>query len=234
MINTAGLPCTVNEAESQATWKELAPIVDPETGAPNTGWPETCTGKTLTTVVRPEENGDGAAVRQVTATPGSISYAALPASEANGGRTVNLQNNGLVEIEEAVYGEPHIAGASKGKGTANCAATKYLVPTEARTTGTGLDVDWSQVFGAQPAIGGTAYPLCTLTYDLAFHGYEAAGFSAAQATTIRDYINGYIVFGGQTALSTSETNYQPMPETKGLTANNVAAAARFAASLISP
>jgi ABC-type phosphate transport system substrate-binding protein len=233
LINTAGLPCTVNEAEGQATWKELAPIVNPETGAPNTGWPETCTGKTLSAVIRPEENGDGAAVRLVNATPGAIGYAALPASEVNEGRTVGLQNNGLVEVEEATYGTPRIGGAEKGKGIANCAENKYLVPTEARRMGSGLDVDWSQVFGANLAIGGSSYPLCTLTYDLVFHGFEAAGFSAAQETTVRDYINGYVVFGGQTALITSETNYAPLPETIGLASKNVAAAARFAASLIS-
>jgi ABC-type phosphate transport system substrate-binding protein len=234
LINTAGLPCTVNEAEGQATWKELAPILNPETGAPNTGWPESCTGKTLTAVVRPEENGDGAAVRLVNATPGSIGYAALPASEVNEGRAVKLQNNGLVEIEEATYAEPRIAGVGKGQGIANCAGARYVVPTEGRRTGTGLDVDWSQVFGANLGIGGTSYPLCTLTYDLAFHGYEAAGFSAAQAMTVRDYVDGYIVLGGQTALSTSETNYAPLPETIGLAGNNVIAAARFSAGLISP
>ena len=166
-------------------------------------------------------------------TPGSIGYAALPDAEANGGTVIGIQNNGFVSTEEATYGNPQIAGASAGKGTANCAATKYTVPVEGRRTGTGIDVDWSQVFGALPAIGGSAYPLCTLTYDLAFKGYKEAGFKFAPYQTVRDFLNGYVVFGGQTALTTSETNYAPLPETKGLAGNNVLAAAKFSAALIS-
>lgn len=226
LANTASLPCI------EKTWKQIEPIENSETGAPNTSWPESCK-KTLSPLVRPAAKGGGEVVKKVNATPGSIGYAALSDAEANGGTVVNLQNNGFVSTEEATYGNPQIAGGSKGKGTANCANTKYVVPTEARRTGTGLDVDWSQVFGALPAIGGTAYPLCTLTYDLAFKGYKEAGFKFAPYQTVRDYLNGYVVFGGQTALVTTETNYAPLPETKGLAGNNVMAAARFAAALIS-
>jgi ABC-type phosphate transport system substrate-binding protein len=226
LANTASLPCI------EKTWKQLEPIENSETGAPNTSWPESCK-KTLSPLVKPAAKGGGEVVKKVNATPGSIGYAALPDAEANGGTVVGLQNNGYVSIEEASYANPQIAGASAGKGVANCAATKYVVPTEARRTGTGLDVDWSQVFGALPAIGGSAYPLCTLTYDLALHGYKAAGFKFAPYQTVRDFLNGYVVFGGQTALITSETNYAPLPETKGLAGNNVAAAAKFVAALIS-
>jgi ABC-type phosphate transport system substrate-binding protein len=226
LANPSSLPCI------EKTWKQLEPIENSTTGAPNTSWPESCK-KVLSTVVRPAAKGGGEEVKTVNKTPGSIGYAALPDAEANGGTVVGIQNNGFVSIEEASYGNPQIAGASAGKGVANCAATKYVVPTEGRRTGKGYDVDWSQVFGALPAIGGTAYPLCTLTYDLAFKGYKEAGFKFAPYQTVRDYINGYVVFGGQTALITSETNYAPLPETKGLSGNNVAAAAKFSAALIS-
>jgi ABC-type phosphate transport system substrate-binding protein len=226
LANTASLPCI------EKTWKQLEPIENSATGAPNTSWPESCK-KVLSPVVRPAAKGGGEEVKTVNKTPGSIGYAALPDAEANGGTVINVQNNGFVSIEEATYGEPQIAGASAGKGTANCAATKYVVPTEGRRTGTGVDVDWSQVFGALPAIGGTAYPLCTLTYDLAFQGYKEAGFKFAPYQTVRDFLNGYVVFGGQTALITSETNYAPLPETKGLAGNNVIAAAKYSAALIS-
>ena len=226
LINTASLPCI------EKTWKQIEPIENSETGAPNTSWPESCK-KTLSPLVKPAAKGGGEVVKKVNATPGSIGYAALPDAEANGGTVVGLQNNGFVSIEEASYANPQIAGASAGKGVANCAAAKYVVPAEGRRTGTGLDVDWSQVFGALPAIGGTSYPLCTLTYDLAFHGYKTAGFKFAPYQTVRDFLNGYVVFGGQTALITTETNYAPLPETKGLAGNNVIAAAKYAAALIS-
>jgi ABC-type phosphate transport system substrate-binding protein len=233
LLNGALLPCPVKGGAKRQTWRELSPILYPETGASNTGWPETCPGTELATLARPEEDGDGAEVKKVNSTPGSIGFAALPDAEANGGTVINVQNNGFVSVEEATYAEPQIAGASAGKGTANCSATKYVVPAEARLTGTGLDVDWSQVFGGDPAIGGSAYPLCTLTYDLAFKGYKEAGFKFAPYQTVRDFLNGYVVFGGQTALITSETNYAPLPETKGVATNNVIAAAKYAAALIS-
>lgn len=226
LANTASLPCI------EKTWKQLEPIENPETSAPNTSWPESCK-KALSPVVRPAAKGGGEEVKKVNSTPGSIGYAALPDAEANGGTVIGIQNNGFVSTEEATYGNPQIAGASVGKGIANCAATKYVVPTEGRRTGTGIDVDWSQVFGALPAIGGSAYPLCTLTYDLAFKGYKEAGFKFAPYQTVRDFLNGYVVFGGQTALITSETNYAPLPETPGLAGNNVIAAAKFSAALIS-
>jgi ABC-type phosphate transport system substrate-binding protein len=226
LFNTASLPC-INK-----TWKELEPIENAATGAPNTSWPESCEGKTLSALVRPAAKGGGEEVKKVKATAGSIGYAALPDAQSNGATFLEVQNNGNVGAEEATFASPVLAGLEAGKGIANCAATKYAVPKEGRTTGTGLDVDWSQVFGASASIGGTAYPLCTLTYDLAFHGYKTAGFKFAPYQTVRDFINGYVVFGGQTALTTSETNYAPLPEVKGNATYNVYAAAKFAASLI--
>lgn len=226
LFNTASLPCIAK------TWKELEPIENTTTGAPNTSWPESCEGKTLSALVRPAAKGGGEEVKKVKATPGSIGYAALPDVQGNGGKFLEVQNNGNVGAEEATFASPVLAGLEAGKGVANCAATKYAVPKEARSTGTGLNVDWSQVFGAEASIGGTAYPLCTLTYDLAFHGYKAAGFKFAPYQTVRDFINGYIVFAGQTALTTTQTNYAPLPEVKGNATYNVYAAAKKAAALI--
>jgi ABC-type phosphate transport system substrate-binding protein len=226
LFNVASLPC-INK-----TWKELEPIENSETGAPNTSWPESCEGKSLSALVRPAAKGGGEEVKKVKATPGSIGYAALPDVQSNGGQFLEVQNNGKVEAEEATYASPVLAGLEAGKGVANCAATKYIVPPEGRVSGTGLDVDWSQVFGASPSIGGIAYPLCTLTYDLAFHGYKAAGYKFAPYQTVRDFLNGYVVFGGQTALTTTETNYAPLPEVKGNATYNVLKATRYVASLI--
>ncbi len=224
--NTAALPCI------SKTWKEIEPISDPVTSAPNTSWPESCTGKTLSTVVRPAAKGGGEEVKKVNSTAGSIGYAALPDAQANGAQLVELQNNG--QSAEPTFASPVIAGASAGKGVANCGGIKYTVPKEARRTGAILDSDWSQVFGSQPSVGGTSYPLCTLTYDLAFHGYKAAGFKFPEEATVRDFLNGYVVFGGQTALTTTESNYAPLPAPENNATFNVLAAARSAAALISP
>jgi len=76
--------------------------------------------------------------------------------------------------------------------------------------GGGLDLDWSGVYGAKPAIGSNAYPLCMLTYVVAFHGYEAAGFSVGQHRTVKDYLNGLVVTNaGQAELESG--GYAPVP-----------------------
>jgi ABC-type phosphate transport system substrate-binding protein len=227
IANTGGLPCTTGGTSGKASWKELEPISNSETGAPNTTWPESCTGTTLSTVIRPGANGGGEEVKKVNATAGSIGYASLPDAKSNNAAVIlNLQNNGQKSAAEATFASP--VGAP---GIANCAATQYVVPEAARKIGTGLDADWSKAFGAQAAIGGTAYPLCTLTYVLAFNHYGQAGFLNKYEITTKDYIREYVVFQGQTDLEASGTFYAGLPSsTKGL--NDVLGAAKFSAGKI--
>src|SRR5262249_8823522 len=172
---------------------------------PNIDWPEACEEKpSLSAVVRAENPGGGELVDEVNTTPGGIGYAALPdAIDDKTGSTIILkvQNNGQKGAAEATFGNP-AAGA-----TANCSTNQYKTPANVNT---GTDLDWSQVFGAQPAIGGSAYPLCTLTSILAFHGYEAAGFPAKDERTVKDYIRSYITqTAGQEAINSDD--YAALP-----------------------
>jgi hypothetical protein len=49
-----------------------------------------------------------------------------------------------------------------------------------------------------------------LTYALAFHGYEAAGFAVGVGATVKDYLNGEVVTSaGQTAIEGD--GYAPLP-----------------------
>src|SRR5262249_13576444 len=71
-----------------------------------------------------------------------------------------------------------------GEGEANCGAAKYARPASWES---GVNVDWSQVYGSDPNIGETAknaYPICTLTWDVA----AANHFSKGAATTVHDYL----------------------------------------------
>ena len=97
------------------------------------------------------------------------------------------QNNGQKQLSEATFGSP-VSGTD-----ANCSIS-YSVPANAQSkaTSTGLDVDWSAVFGADPSTGGKG-TLCTLTYDLAFHGYQAAGWLYKYEETVHDYLTEYVV-----------------------------------------
>jgi ABC-type phosphate transport system substrate-binding protein len=207
-MNKSGLPCTTGGTEGKASWRELEPITDATTGAPNTTWPETCVSKTLSTVVRPAANGGGELVKTVKATSGSIGYAGLPDAKANAAPVIlAVQNNGQ-KVEGATFAEPAEAG-----GVANCSQASYEVPKDARKgVGTALNVDWSKVFGGNPGIGGTAYPICTLTYALAFHAYKSAGYKNKDFATTRSYLREYIVQStGQTTLENSGTFYAQLP-----------------------
>jgi len=198
-----GLFCTTGSTEGKATWADLEPIG--AGGKPNIDWPESCPEKTLSAVVRPAATGGGAVVNTVDATDGSIGYASLPDAVANkdaGTVILAMQNNGQKKGAEANYAQPNVGTV------ANCSAIAYKVPK----IGTGLEVDWSQVFGAQPAVGGLNYPLCTLTYSLVFNDYSAAGFTEGQATTVRDYIYEYIAqAAGQSAINSNY--YSAVPST---------------------
>ncbi len=231
-LSSTKLNCTVGNTEGKATWKELEPQVNAETGAPNTTWPESCKAQALSPVVRPAGTGGGEVVNAVNATEGSIGYAALPDAKAKNAKVIlSVQNNGQKPLVEATFANPAIGGE------ANCLETTYVVPVQGRNVAgsTGLNVDWSTVFGASPSTGGERYPLCALTYDLAFHGYKAAGFPTPvkYETTVHDYLREYIVQGGQEHLASSGTFYAPLPAIGG-GIKNVLSAAKFAGSKISP
>lgn len=225
-LNPTPLPCT---GLGPVTWQELAPNNEAATGAPNTSWPKTCLGQTLSTVVKPDSPGDDRLIETVEATAGSIGYAALPdAKEVSGDFNILLlQSNGWKPAAEATFADP----ASGGQ--ANCAAARYAVPTAGqRASGGGVNVDWSQVSGTRPGIGGASYPLCMLTYDLALRGYGTAGYTFKAYKTVRDYLTTYVVVAGQAGLADSGQYYATLP-TSLASQYDVLAAARLAAGKIS-
>jgi ABC-type phosphate transport system substrate-binding protein len=204
------LPCTTE------TWAALSST---------TAWPESCKGAGLSSVVKTPTNGDdGAMVEAVNTTPGSIGYA--PGTViATASHVLALQNNGQVAAAEAEFAAPTI-----GK-EANCGATQYSVPAGARRKNgePATNVDWSGVSGAHPAIGGSSYPLCMLTYDLAFRGYKGTGIPFSKEVTVRDYIKWYITVQGQEAVE--GLGYAPLP-TAAESSKNVLGSAQYTAGKI--
>lgn len=197
-----GLLCTSGATEGRQSWQEMDAA----------SWPQSCGERALSPLLRPA--GAGEEVEQVNATPGSIGYALLPAAKAKASPdTVSLamQNNG-----QRKGGDVNFAAAAQGT-IANCGALTYQVPK----VSSGRDLDWSAVFGAKPAAGGESYPLCALTYAVALHGYQAAGFSEGQGRTARDYLNAYVVqAAGQAAAaghyySRLPTSYEPKLDVLG-------------------
>jgi ABC-type phosphate transport system substrate-binding protein len=217
-VEAEGLPCTV---EGHTRWSELEQIgVE---GKPNTVWPE-CAGSSP--VIR--ANGEFAVAEKVIETPGTIGYTTLPAAAQKGAATARLQNGKA--SGKPTYAEPMIAESK----AANCNAPRYTVPVEGRPgTGSGEAVDWAEVFGAEPQIGGVSYPLCMLTYDIGWSNYAKAGYnpSGNWGESVRDYLGRYVVQPGLGQAGLKSLSYFPLPASASAN-TNVQAAAEFAAEQI--
>ncbi len=228
-MNGSPLPCVAK------TWRELRAIEDAKTGAPNTTWPEGCAG--VSPVVRPGSIGGGVA-QTVDRIAGAIGFAGLPEAEEKGSTVLALENDGLRTFTSkasalaASYAKPTSAGM------ANCGGIEYSVPIGARRKPgeSGLDADWSQVVGADSAVGGTKYPLCMLSYALAFHDYHLRPerkISFVRTQTVRDYLKELVVTpSGQALLAGPGSWYAPLP-TATYSSKDVLAAAQYAAGKIS-
>jgi ABC-type phosphate transport system substrate-binding protein len=222
-----GMPCALagfNESgqtpEVTTAWKSMKLIGN--RGGPNIVWPEPSNCEGTTEVVR--RKGGGAVAEYVAANDGTIGYAALPDAEANGAEVAQLQ-----DVTAAVK----YAGPVKASTTeSNCGTRVYNVPTPGREGESGEAVNWSQVFGASPTVGNNLYPLCTLTYDVAWRSYSAAGYGANAAkiaATAKSYMRYVLGTKGQNVLI--EHFYQKLPSGSP-PLNNVLAAAELATSKI--
>lgn len=228
-MSSATLPCVGK------TWQELRAIEDAKTGAPNTTWPEGCAG--VTKVLRPESIGGGVA-QVIDRIAGTIGFAGLPEAEEKGVDTLKLENDGRLSTETKASALSASYAAPSAGGMANCGGITYDVPIGARRKPgeSGLNADWSQVVGANPAVGGSSYPLCMLTYDIAFHGYSLRPdkkITFAREQTVRDYLKEYIVTpAGQSLLASPGSFYAPLPSAI-YSSEDVLAAAQYAAGKIS-
>jgi ABC-type phosphate transport system substrate-binding protein len=213
------LPCLTEGTEE---WEGLEKVGAPPAEAPNTVWPE-CLGGTEVKTAK----GGGALAELVNTTPGAIGYAALPDAKSKTAEVAPLQNG--TAGGSPTYVEPgRTTGVVGGKevGIARCENSRYTVPPEAYGgPEPGVAVDWSTVFGAVPSIGGEEYPLCTLTYDIGWKDYVAAGYeaeavvkgttAAAWGQDVGDYIRNYLIKNGQADLTNAGKWYSPLPSLGG-------------------
>lgn len=185
-INPASLACT---GEAKRTWAQLQAPFGGET-APNAEWPGKAACQEgegpVTTVSGPGKEGEFGSLIYVRETPGTITYGSLPEAESHAPKQIIDVHNGV-----------KFASPVKSEGEANCGAAKYVRP--AGWEG-GVNLDWSQVYGSDPNIGGVAknaYPICTLTYDVA----ATNRFTEKAATTVHDYLAFAVAKeGGQAAV----------------------------------
>ncbi len=223
------MPCTLtgfNETTglpvSTTAWKNMRFVGTND--EPNKVWPTPANCEGATTVETAA--GGGALAEFVKNHHGTIGYAALPDAKGKGAMVAPLENTTL-----GTFGNPEASTGMKS----NCGPRPYTVPTPGRANETGIAVNWSQVFGAEPSVAGSEYPLCTLTYSAAWNHYGTTGAkysnSAETVAALRDYILKYVLSTeGQTVLN--EHWYQELPH-PAANATNVLGAAKKAAEQIS-
>jgi ABC-type phosphate transport system substrate-binding protein len=229
------LPCKVKVgAKEFEKWAEIEEVGTNE--EPNKNWPCSVAegGTKIITAA-----GGGKVAEAIIAEPGSIGYLSLPDAKNPAHVTeVALLQNGVVGTTPSYASPANEEKVKEGteevaKNTARCENARYTVPKEARAESgeaAGIAADWSGSFGGQPSIGGTEYPICTLTYAVGWTSYSSAGYgaeSASWAAAVEDYVGEYIVAAGQkdinhkwySTLPTGagqETNVQEAAELAGM------------------
>lgn len=197
-VDSAPLACTGKE---KRTWAQLqAPFGATAETSPNQEWPSNGQCQEgeghVTTVAGPGGEGEIGPLAYVRENPGTITYGSLPEAQQQAPKQVVNVFNGIK------YSSPE-----NSEGGASCGAAKYTRPAGWES---GVDVDWSQVYGSDPNIGEVAknaYPICTLTYDVA----ATNRFSEKAATTVHDYLAFAVAKeGGQAAVRTA--GYHDLPE----------------------
>jgi ABC-type phosphate transport system substrate-binding protein len=194
------------------TWLQLA---EP---AQNTAWP--VSGACSAVPLHRSAAGGGVA-EYVALNEGTIGFAGLPDALAKAATTAEVQDNG--NSGTPLYGSPK---GEEEPGEPNCEANNSLYNKPLKPNGLEPVTEWSEggkperiwteVFGANPNIKGVtgvsgSYPLCTLTYVVAWHGYGAAGYAAPTnvAETVKEYAK-YLTSTGQSALTSTLRGYAPL------------------------
>jgi ABC-type phosphate transport system substrate-binding protein len=189
-------------------------------GSLNTDWPQAAN------VVKPAAKGGGELIAKVLATPGAIGYVNIAEARLNanfvppsGGAGTNnfwalLQNNGVATTGKLKYADPAANGEVAALDEANCKNIEYTNGVEPFPPASVLE-PWNEVTTRTIQ---KKYPLCGLTYDLAFTSFGAyPGTSLGEATTAHDYLT-FVVDskggGGQKVIANHD--YLALPKGKVL------------------
>jgi ABC-type phosphate transport system substrate-binding protein len=189
-------------------------------GSLNTDWPQAAN------VAKPAAKGGGELIAKVLATPGAIGYVNIAEARLNanfvppsGGAGTNnfwalLQNNGVATSGKLKYADPASNGEVAALDEANCKNTEYTNGVEPFPPANVLE-PWNEVTTRTIQ---KKYPLCGLTYDLAFTSLGAyTGTTLGEATTTHDYLT-FVVDakggGGQKVIANHD--YLALPKGKVL------------------
>ncbi|HTQ68965.1 MAG TPA: substrate-binding domain-containing protein [Solirubrobacteraceae bacterium] len=216
-----GQPCkAIKPAKEKRTWAQVSE------GCENQRWPEAAE------IVRPGKTGNPGVIEKVDTTPNSISYADLAVArekkffDPSGGGGEGTQrfwapvSNSKPTTKKPEYADPSTNGDVEAVANSNCAKTVYANAVGEKFPPKTTREDWSQVKGL--AVTKT-YPICGLTYDLAFRLYSTPLVSLVPpiteeetkkiATTVSDYLK--FVLDTHTGGGGEEIkgiDYEPLPK----------------------
>jgi hypothetical protein len=203
-----GVYTTAQVSNSASAWPASVHVDEDDNGGPGAGL----------------NQGGGGESNAVATNPGSLGYVNAADANADNGFSnwakgkstfwVEVQNNGI--------GTTTVTGASPvtTKNVGNCYATYTgSLPSNA------ADPDWSSVEVANPTMKSkTVYPLCTLTYDIAWQsyasdattaGYYNANYSgetpAGVEASVRDYLTWLLGSAKKQGQTVVPTYYTKLP-----------------------
>jgi hypothetical protein len=154
-------------------------------------------------------SGGGDEAKTVGVTSGGLGYAALSDARSVYASTT-YTNLKWLKITGALGTtiDPSTNNLSETAAKSNCPSTNGSYGTLPAST----TVTWANVYESS---AGSAYPICTLTWDTALTDYsQAFGVNGTKvATTVHDYL-GYVLntAGGQADALSSNNDYAPLPE----------------------
>jgi ABC-type phosphate transport system substrate-binding protein len=215
-VNTAERGCGTNK-HGWSTWR---------TFADNLLWPGgtgTSEGSGCPTpAIKSGGSGGGALITKVASTDGSFGYVDAATVENSAAFKEGKVTIVKVQNSATTFASPLTKNAKSEEKEANCVGTVYTVPTGA-TTGEAEDVNWTGAGGPSTNPGGSRYPICTLTYDVAFHNYHEAGFGTEFGEAVKDYLLRLVL---ESSTTLEGDYYAPLPA-------NVLTASKYAAERIS-
>ncbi len=178
LISTASL----TTAGGGKTWNELSE------GKLNTVWPTAANVKVSSGM------GDGEEAHTVLTTPGSIGYVNLAEARVKGFAPATATTFWVVLQRDKsriiAYAEPSADGDTAAVSNANCKSTLYLVGNGTTLTfpPPSATSAWNEVTSS---LESKTYPLCGLTYDLAFTKYSLLPSNAtnAEETTVSNFLD---------------------------------------------
>jgi len=182
-------------------------------------------------ICRASAEGGGSLAGAVKATDGSIGYLDVATARKEGftvevGKNddtywlpleaINPEAEPSKRVDTGVFFEPtlhpaaHFSTTTVAEKGANCEEADYRgIPTTPADPTLG---DWSNAI----ATGGGTYPVCAITYDLAFDddatAYGTQAPEEEKARTIKEYLTSVVSVPGQTELP--EFDYGTLPNTK--------------------